>query len=453
MAGIAIPDNLRPVVTAVAKHHFWILAALVPLVLIPTLVIGTGSLRGRIVAAQKQIEAKISQARAVTALQPHPNEAWKTAIEADGESVNREMGDEWRRFWHDQASLRIWPVELGKEFLDDVYSLKPGRKLDRQSLVRYQNMAPRLVRSLPQQMGVEDMMVAAGAGDATLGELRRPGGAALSPRLSWNPASQRRVYESFVWDRPPVTTQVLLAQEELWVYGLFCRILAEFVKDATGGHDSPLTNVDELAVGFQANEASDLTGQASRILMPKTAPQGGPEGMVGMEPLPGGEGPGQAPWHPRFSGAGGGQRPGAPGPGAGDQSVGPTEEDYRGWIYVDLDGKPLSVADLASRPGMQMVHLMPFVLRVTVDQRQLDRLLVALAASRVPIDVRQVRVNPGAGGGQEGFVGRVGSGDGMPGAAGGRQPNYLFVELRGSVALATDPAAVPATQPGPGTMP
>lgn len=418
MAGIAIPENLRPVLATVLKYHFWILAAIAPLVLVPTLLLGTGGLRTRIAAARRQIESKVGQSRAVTAVQPHANETWRSAIETDAASVDREMRDEWRRFWHSQASLRVWPTELGPEFLDDVAALKPGGKLQIASLNRYQNMAPRLVRALPQLMGVEDTMVAAADGAAA-----RPGAdSPLSPKLSWNQAAQRRIYESFVWDRRPVTTQVLMAQEDLWVYGIFCRLLAGFVKDATGGHDSPLTSVDELAVGFPAIADPARSPQSSRFVMPKAA--GAPDGM---DVPPGADGPAQTPWNPRFSS--GGPRPG------GDQAAGSGEDDYRGFIYVDLDGRPLSVADLAAKPGMQMVHLMPFVLRVTMDQRHLDRLLLSLASASVPIDVRQVRVTAGPGDGS-------------------RRQNQVVVDLRGTVALATNPAAATApAQSGSGTVP
>jgi len=455
MAGIAIPENVRPTIDAIVKHHFWILAGLVPLLLVPLLVVGAGGIRGRIADQRRQIESKIGQARAVTTQQPHPNEAWQAAIDGDTQAVTAETLEEWRRFWHSQAGLRKWPDDLGKAFLDDVANLKPGGKLDRQSLVRYQNMAPRLARSLPVVMGVKDGMVVEGR-DGTLPVEPLPGvgSGALAPPLVWNPLSQKKLYDSFVWQRVPTTTQVLLAQEELWVYGLFCRLIGDFVKsrNATGAHDSPLTLVDELAVGFPANVEPDRDRLQRRIVLPKSATEGSPEAVPGMEGMPPGPeaGPAENPWHPRFSGAGSGRGEMSPvPPAAGDQpAAGSPEDDFRGWIYVDFAGKPLSVAALAAAPDMQLVHLMPFVLRVVIDQRQLDRLLTNLAAAPVPIDVRQVRVNPGfqpaqsaEGGAIPGLQGEPVAG--LPGELGGRRPNDIVVELRGSVALAVPPPAAP----------
>lgn len=444
MAGITIPDNLRPALTIVAKHHFWMLAALVPLLLVPLLLVGAGGLRTKITAQRRQIEGKLGQARQVAARQPHPNEAWVGAIESDTAAADRETLDEWRRFWHSQQRIRVWPADLGEPFLADVANLKPGGKLDRQSLIRYQNMAPRLARTLPARMGVEDAMAEPPRDAGGVGPRPEGGAAALAPSLSWNPASQRRLYDSFSWLRVPITTQVLLAQEELWVYGLFCDALSGFVKGATGAHDSPLTFVDELAVGFPALGQSGPGQQVRRIFVPKGA--GAAEGTPDMAPPmdAGAAGQPQPVWHPRFS-RGDGGAPRADAMATGDQPARSPDDDYRSWIYVDFSGQPLSAAQL-SAPEWQMVHLMPFVLRVTIDQRQLDRLLVTLAAMPIPIDVREVRLNPGAGGSQA-------TGAEPQGSGAKARPNDVIVELRGTVALAARPGSAPESQPVPGAMP
>ncbi len=128
-----------------------------------------------------------------------------------------------------------------------------------------------------------------------------------------------------------------------------------------------------------------------------------------------------------------------------DPSAAPTapEDQLREWIYVDFTGKPLTAAELATAPAAQMMHLMPFVLRLAMDQRKLDALLVALATNPLPIDVRQVRVNPsqqtGGRPGQGGFAEQpsFGAAEGL-GATLGR-PHDVVVELRGTVGLATSP--------------
>jgi len=116
------------------------------------------------------------------------------------------------------------------------------------------------------------------------------------------------------------------------------------------------------------------------------------------------------------------------GEGAGDPAAAPVaspDDQLKEWIYVDFSGKPLTAAELATVPAAKMVHLMPFVLRVTMDQRKLDTLLADLATSAVPIDVRQVRINPSQ---QAGGLG-----------SGGIRPFDVTVELRGTVGLSPPP--------------
>ena len=81
-----------------------------------------------------------------------------------------------------------------------------------------------------------------------------PGQLELRDPLVWNPADQQRVFQSFDWVDRPSTTQVLLAQEELWVYGLFCDEIKRMNEGAKGAFDAAITSVDELAVGYPAAE-------------------------------------------------------------------------------------------------------------------------------------------------------------------------------------------------------
>jgi len=133
-------------------------------------------------------------------------------------------------------------------------------------------------------------------------------------------------------------------------------------------------------------------------------------------------------------------------PGEAAVAVDP-DDQLRNWIYVDFQGKPLNAAELAAAVDSQMVHLMPFVLRVVIDQRQIDPLLVALATTPIPIDVRQVRIN--AGGGASGGAGPVAGGP-----ASASRLYDVSLELRGTVGLATQPTeAAVGLEPGQGDVP
>jgi hypothetical protein len=275
--------------------------------------------------------------------------------------------------------------------------------------------------------------------------------------VQWNPADQARLYASFDWQKPPSTMQVLLAQEELWVYGVLADAIARVNKTSAGAYNAAIPLVEQLAVGYPAAEDNPGAAAGGRIVLPAATGAGNPLGEFAAPPDPsmmdaGAAGPAVRPPHPRFSGGG----PGAgmampmPDPTLGGEApadaTASLDDVLRNWIYVDFTGKPLMAADLATSPDAQLVHLVPFVMRAIVDERKLDALLVDLASAPVPIDVRQVRINPGTGGSGMGMSpsGRRGEFDGlgMPGgptAAPGSRPNDVTVELRGTVAMATPP--------------
>lgn len=463
-----LPEQIRPYVAALAKYHFWILGLIVPLVLVPLLAQGTGQLDTLISGQQSQIKGQIDALNAITSRPDHPNESWSTEIEKRTGEIHADTLAEWTTLWDEQAPLRVWPKQLGDDFIDKVGRLKPGAALNAQLLRRYRDTASALVRDLPKRMGAADLTEGDASGRPAGGGFAegvppgfggefggRPGlggprpAAATGEVVEWAAEDQRRILASFTWEKPPTTTQVLLAQEELWVYGLLCDTIKQVNAGATEPFNAPIMFVQELSAGYPAAEDQPGGQGSARIVLPAAAGQpGGEMSMEGMPPpdggLPGGGSTGR-PAHPRFSGANGvAMRGGEFGGGefggeaAADPAAAASPDDLlREWIYVDLSGKPLTAAELGTSPDAKLVHLVPFALRAVVDQRKIDFLLTTLASNEVPIDVRQVRINPGAstasGPGMDGRSGSPGT------AAGGGRPNDVVLEIRGTVALATQP--------------
>ncbi len=450
---VQIPDNIRPYVDFVVKQHFWLLMPLVPLLVLPLLFMANGSLGEQIVAARGQIDSRMAALRSVEGVQPHPNEAWSAQINARTNAVRRETLAEWRRFWESQRPLRVWPASLGDDFVQRAAALKPDGKLPRKLLERYQNSVRAIVRLLPARMGADEAMVdpvapAGGPG----GPQAQPAQPVRSNKLVvWSAEDQQRIYSSFDWEKPPSTMQVVLAQEELWVYGLLCDSIARVNKVAAGPYNSPIPLVQQLAIGYPAAEDDPGGSRGGRILVSSApAAAGMPMGEDGAPPPMEGAGPAAAvprPPHPRFGGGG------SPGPGAAVPPPPPPEEGggaapaaspddpLKNWIYVDFNGKPLSAQELAASPDATMVHLMPFAIRAVVNEQYLDAWLMDLARSPVPIDVRQVRINAAATGSQPqpgAVMPEIGPAGQNPAATTGRRHDVI-VELRGTVALATPP--------------
>ena len=182
-----IPDSVRPYWDFLAKYHFWLLAPLVPALILPTLFMTNGKLAAEIASKGKEIDGKISSLKQVDGITPHPNDTWTSDIDKRTARVKRETLAEWQRFWDSQADLQSWPAELGPDFLQRLSSLKPGKELPRQLLERYKSSVRELAKKLPARMGADAAMIdpdeqlAEGGGEGQGGG--PPGGMAMMNRM------------------------------------------------------------------------------------------------------------------------------------------------------------------------------------------------------------------------------------------------------------------------------
>lgn len=540
-----LPENVQPVVAAIGKYHFWILAVLVPLLIVPMLVLANSDISKQIDDAQSTIKTKLSAVQSVKSTSPHPNKEWVDEIEQQTLGIRQATWQSWDQAYQDQLQIRVWPDQLGPQFLRYVDRIGPDDQLPLTLRELYQNSVPSIVRSLPARMGADDLMESAagmgmmggsegmsGMGSGGMSTSRMSGGSMSSrrgsrgsgrfgsgggeeggfmddmgprPMVDWSGADQARIYQSFVWEKTPSTTQIVLAQEELWVYGVLCDAIALANIRSSGQYNAAVPTVEQMLIGYQAAEDQPGGEGTGRIMVPGAENSPMSSGMGGsgssmemMSMSTGGAGAGGAqgsglvrPSHPRFDAAGGGggesssmgmgmssmgMMGGAGARGGAAAPAGSDDDALYNWIYVDFDGKPLTKSQIDSSPTNRMLRLMPFMLRIRIGEQKLDDFLVELATQApVPIDVRQVRINPdaaGAGGGGEGMgTGGMGGMGGMGparsgrgsggGSMGGRmsssmggsegmmgmgaggdeggRPNDLDVEIRGTIAIVAQP--------------
>ena len=102
MAKTSVADTARPWLALLAKHHFWLLSLLVPLVLLPLLFVAQDRLTTQIEAVRQQIEGHISTLKNVRQIPQHPNDSWANDIDSSTMRVKRETLAEWRKFWESQ---------------------------------------------------------------------------------------------------------------------------------------------------------------------------------------------------------------------------------------------------------------------------------------------------------------------------------------------------------------
>jgi hypothetical protein len=453
---VQIPDTIRPYVTILQKFHFWMLAALAPLVFLPLLFVAQAGIAQKIQTQRGKIKSSMDAVTAIFDNKPHPNEKWSEQIGSRAKEINDETLQVWEQLWKAQEPLRQWPESLGNDFVKAAASLPPGGSLRRSLLERYQNGIRPVVRLLPERMGADELMAEAASDEGPRAPRRQPvdrGEMEEPPSLlQWSGEDQQQLFTSFDWEEPPSTTQVVMAQEELWMYGVLCDVIRKVNSRPVAADPSAVITpanlaiplVQEMKIGYLAAE-DDPGGRVSRRILRIEQGRGDGDMAFPDESMGPESGSAGRPAHPRFGGGRGGGGPMGMIPG-GDEfgesaTDGSPDDAFKNWVYVDLDGNPLTATDLASTPTSNILRLMPFVLRATIDQRAIDALLVELASAPVPIDTRQVRINADqASGGDFGSRGSRRPRAGNSSETGDRARLYdASLELRGTLAIVMRP--------------
>jgi len=242
----------------------------------------------------------------------------------------------------------------------------------------------------------------------------------------------------------PTTLEVLYAQEDLWVLQSIMNIIKSANGDAETRHDAIIKELHFVRVG---RSAMGLAGAISGVGQNS---QGGVGGGMPPTGMPGGGGAPSAVGPP--GGGAGGMPPGASGgmpPGAGGGAspmpgLSGTEggagalTDLADGRYVDEQYQPLKAArlrgSLTSRDPqdalLAVAKRMPVRMRFKLDQRRLHRVLAECGNSRLPVEIRQVRINrPAASGSGEGFNdmggGMLGGGGAPPGVSSSSPPGVF----------------------------
>jgi hypothetical protein len=208
------------------------------------------------------------------------------------------------------------------------------------------------------------------------------------------------------WDSTPSTRQIRLAQEDLWVYQALLRTIAATNEAQTYFHKMPVKRIDALDIA-QAAAESFVKAEGRIVTIPSAAGPG--RIQTGAQAAAVGK-----------RGSSGGQMLSSGGSGGAVRST-DILTDYR---YVNQLGMPLRGDE---KPPFEEYNMMPIHMRLLMNQRKIVNLIVNLANSSMPIEVRRVSIRPGEQGSaidfgrflpSKGPGGGMGAGMPSPGPAG-----------------------------------
>jgi hypothetical protein len=479
-------DQLKTQLAAVKQHSFWVMCVGILLVSLGSWWYSTGTLKSQKDAQLADITTQYTALQTVAGTQLHPNQKVIEGMDALNRNYALEVLKGWQLQYDQQAGVLVWPGGedgFSDRFREKVDKLRPieaipvtgngqvpfSHDLERDLKEEYRNFLEPVLPNLAKTIGAKWMVSTfgvdpSGAGGGMAGSMPGGGmpgampmggglgggeyGGGTTPQLDangvpilddsiviWDPANQQEIlmtHFGFVAKAGlPTTLEVLYAQEDYWVLDNIMHIIAATNGDATARHEAIIKKLDFVRIGRSAGQ---LAGRIQRLGMSMA---GGEMAAGGMAPMPGGEGSaGAAPDMAAGGGsADGGMMPGGGGEGGmgmGMESVyarDPAEGRYVDEKYQILPAARLRGALTSKTPEdalLAVAKRMPVRIRCWMDQRKLNVLLAQCGNSKLPVEIRQVRINRepaavGTGmGGAGGYGGMAGGGEGYaPGGGGG----------------------------------
>ena len=385
-------DQVKVVLAALKKYHFWVLCGLVVLMGLAGWWLATSALAKQFDTRSTELQGHFAKLLDIVGRQNHPNEKVIAKIEDTTNDLKKDVYEAWEILYEEQDRHNPLPNVLTDGFKDVFRGLDPEDDIPREYREEYQSFIQYHIPRLFGEEGVNVLRpkeIESEGGERAgrplrLGEMERGGfgeraggDIEMVGVVDWAENDRQRLIDRFNWQRVPSTLRVRLAQEDLWVYEALVRIIRNTNEGADANYNAVVKQIEALQIGAEA-VAAWRTAEG-RVF--SGSGNGGEGGMGGMGGSMAGE----------FSGnmTGEGEMMG----GAGGAEGGERQELLAG-RYVNKEGNPLGAEE--KHPFAEF-KLMPIRMVVVMDQRKIDRLLTECANSTMPIEVTRVSLWPSAG--------------------------------------------------------
>lgn len=418
-------DQLKKVLVAVRKYHFWVLGAVVVVLLLIFWSTASAKLSKDYETQKTSISGHFTNMSTLAGAVDPPNQVVIDVLVKVHEGLKQNVLDAWKYLYEEQRKNNPVPGVLGENFKTIWDSLRPDEELpfnmrdtywyfirdyfpkllERVDIRRPKN--PELaggaggpgMRGMP---GVPGMMEGVGGGNQAVEYIGK---------VVWDKTNYDQLLRRFDWRERPTSKEIRLAQEDLWVYETLLNIIKDLNKDSTSHYNAAVKRIRAVDIGRDAtkafHESRNSLGLASlqpapAAAAPGAAPTTGP-GAMGQPMPPGSMSPG-----PMGPGA---MPPGGPGmmevpmamqpgmmegpmmmPGAG---LPLTADFLMAYRYVDQNEQPVPLENGVPKQPYSEFRMMPIHMSLLMDQRKIPELMVKCANSNMPIELRQIRLAPG----------------------------------------------------------
>ena len=427
-------DKVKLALEMLKKYHFWVLCSVAIVVILLCWTWATADLASRFDKRKGELDQHFNATRQILSNPSLRNEGSVKATQDEHSKQKDQVLDGWKLLYQQQKGNNPLPAVLGDDFRLHFEALQPGQEMHDRFRERYLNFIgrhyPTLLRLVdiyrPSDVPLDeytDALRGSGSAAGRGGSRRGPmgGGAGFGEEMGMGrPARPARTgrpgeavpeadpWQGLVewpqpeifditagWEQTPTTQQVLLAQEDLWVYEALLRIINNVNAGVETHEKAWIKRIDALEIGRPAAEAWGANQEpifAEPAAATESSAGGGMGEGMGMEGGMGETAPGMG-----MGGMGGGM--GEMGGELGGSGMGRQDNvNLLDGRYVDESGRPLLAQEFETQPPYAEFKMMMVHMNLFMHQRRIPKLLVECANSAMPIEVIRLRINPGEGG-------------------------------------------------------
>ncbi len=423
-------DKVKLALVMIQKYHFWVLCSLAVIVALLCWTWATADLASRFERREGELDGHFDKVRRIPGNPDLRNERSVEATRKQHVMQKDQVLEGWEILYQQQKENNPLPAVLGDDFRREFESLRPGREMRARFRERYLNFIerhyPTLLRLVDVRRPADEPLdrytdeIRGGRGRSGERRGRTPGASTghsdeygprrPNPTRSGRPGEQQttepeprrglvewpqpEIFDITAgWEKTPTTQQVLLAQENLWVYEALLKIISSVNEGVESFDKAWIKRINTLEIGRPAAEAW-VSRQQTIFAEPATVAAREAADPMGMdEPGMGGPAAGMG----RESGMGSGMGPGAGmGMDSMDGGYGRRRQDEHllDGRYVDENGFPVSARQFETQPPYAEFKMMMVHMNLYMHQRRIPKLLVECANSTMPIEVARVRINP-----------------------------------------------------------
>ncbi len=451
-------DQVRAIARVLWTQRFWVLSVICAIVGAVCWNMASTDISAQFTKRKGVIDGAFRDVSAIRSEAVHPNDDVNAGDLEQAKLQRNFVRAVWSELYQSQRSkVLYWPKSLGDDFVTKIEGKKFGDKISSGMRDRYLNYIETRFDALLEIVQAKKIAEggARGGGGGYGGEFGGGGygGGGTSGvdgeeeddyLVQW--LDQGKLQKKLYFKAKPSAMQVWVTQEDLWVYETLLDVIAKANKER--GATRPDNTAVRVIVALEVGSAAAAKGKsAGRVYIPKSI-DGAAGGEYGGE-FGGGYG-GEFGGGDDFGGGYGEEMGGGYGGGYGGEfgggGGGASDTALLENRYLDAEGNPDPAA--SGTFGTTEFRQLPIRMTLMMDQRYIPQVLIECANAALPVEVKQLRVNPSKS--SMGLKGSRSSSRSTSRNLQGVAPdvNLAEVEIRGAVYIYNEPDSEALNIPG-----